>query len=64
MDEGLLKAEEHMELLELDVAKGLRENVIVSGAVLKGDIPGRHCLSNEVEVNVNMLGAAMECRGF
>lgn len=56
---------EHLpEPFELDASERLRHEVsrhVVGVAVYQLNVARRNCLSNEVEMNINMFGTGVEC---
>ena len=64
MDAGSEDSEETAELLKLEMGEWLCEYVcdhVVGRAILQRDMTVGDSLSNKMKMNVDMLGAAVEC---
>jgi hypothetical protein len=64
MDMGSEDSEEAAELLELETGERLRENVcdhVVGRTISQHDMTVGDSLTDEMKVNIDMFGAAVEC---
>ncbi|KAG6899580.1 hypothetical protein C0995_005639 [Termitomyces sp. Mi166 len=63
MNHGLGNTKKFMELFKLDTGKELGEDIhdhIKSGNVVELDMTRENCLTNKMEMNVDVFGASME----
>jgi len=64
MDAGSEESEERMEFLKLDLSKWFGEDVtdhVISRTVFQNNMPSGNGLAYEMEVDVDVLCASVEC---